>query len=199
MSEFILMLYSGLITYALFSETLLRAPMAVVSQPNFVKKVVFPLELLPLSQLGAAAFNAGIGVLLLFVFLLVTGRGMSWTALLLPGVMLPFALMVAGLAWMLAALGVFFRDIAQLINLFLTMMLSLSPVFYPVSATPEVVRPLMYANPVTLPIEALRDILIRGVPPALVPWSIYCGVSIVAALGGLWVFQRTRSAFADVV
>jgi lipopolysaccharide transport system permease protein len=199
MIDFILMLHCGLITYGLFSETLMRAPGAVVSQPNFVKKVVFPLELLPLSQLGAATFNAAVGLILLLIFLVVTGHGLPWTSVLVPALVLPFVMIVAGLAWLVAALGVFFRDIAHLINLFLTMMLSLSPVFYPVSATPAIVQPLMHVNPLTFPIEELRRVLLIGDVPSLAHWAIYWAMAVVTALLGLWVFQYTRSAFADVV
>jgi lipopolysaccharide transport system permease protein len=199
MPEFILMLYCGLIAYGLLSETLMRAPVAVLAQPNLVKKVVFPLELLPLSQLGAAAVNAAVGLVLLLLFLIASGHGVRWTALLLPFVVVPFVMFVAGIAWMLAAVGVFFRDIVHLISLFLTMMLALSPVFYPVSAAPPVVQPLMQLNPLTFPIEALRDVLIVGTPPPIGPWALYSTAAAGVALTGLWVFQQTRSAFADVV
>src|SRR5262245_5820706 len=118
--DFILMLYCGLLTFNLTSETLTRAPAAVLSQPNYVKKVVFPLELLPLSQLGAALFNALVGFALLIVFVLIQKHDLALSGVTLPIILAPLAIMLSGCAWSLAALGVFFRDINQIIGILMT-------------------------------------------------------------------------------
>ena len=197
--DFVLMLYCGLLTFNLASETISRAPTAVLSQPNYVKKVVFPLELLPLSQLGAALFNALVGFALLVVFLLIQKQALAVSGLALPIVLAPLAIMLAGVAWCLSALGVFFRDVSQIVGILMTILMVMSPVFYPVSAAPERVRTVMYLNPLTYPIEEVRGVLVLGVWPHLLPWMVYALISCLVAAAGLWLFQHTRSAFADVV
>ena len=197
--DFVLMLYCGLLTFNLVSETLTRAPSAVLSQPNYVKKVVFPLELLPLSQLGAALFNASVGFALLILFVLVDKHSIAASGVALPVIIAPLAVMLAGLSWSLAALGVFFRDISQIIGVLMTMAMVVSPVFYPVSSAPARMQSLIYLNPLTYPIEALRQALVLGEWPEPGTWLLYSIVACGAAVGGLWLFQRTRSAFADVV
>ena len=151
--DFILMLYCGLLTFNFVSETLTRAPAAVLSQPNYVKKVVFPLELLPLSQLASALFNAMVGFAVLVAFLLVEKRHFAASGLALPLVLAPLAVMMAGFAWFLAAVGVFFRDTSQIIGVFMSMLMVLSPVFYPVSAAPARIQKLIYLNPLTYPLR----------------------------------------------
>lgn len=197
--DFVLMLYCGLITYGIVNETLTRAPSAISSQPNYVKKVVFPLELLPLSHLGAALVNATIGFALLVLFIIVKKHALEPTGITVPLVLAPLTLMIAGVAWSVAALGVFFRDIGQVMNVAMTMLMSFSPVFYPVSAAPVFVRRFMYLNPLTYPIEEVRRVLVLGYWPDWNAWLLYTGAAVVIALAGLWVFQNTRSAFADVV
>ena len=197
--DFIQMLYCGLIVYGVFSETLTRSPTAMLSNPSYIKKVVFPLELLPFSHLLSAMFNALVGFVLLCLFLLVQSHTIHATALLVPLVLLPLLMLTAGLAWFLAAIGVFFRDIGQMIGVIMSVLLFLSPVFYPVSSTPALAKKLIYLNPLTYPIEELRAVLILGVQPHWLHWLIYSGVATVIGIAGLWVFQKTRSAFADVI
>jgi lipopolysaccharide transport system permease protein len=197
--DFVLMLYCGLLTFNLASETLSRAPAAVLSQPNYVKKVVFPLELLPLSQLGAALVNALIGFALLVVFLFIQKHAVAVSGVALPVILTPLAIMLAGCAWFLAALGVFFRDVTQIVGILITMLMVVSPVFYPVSAAPAVVQRFMYLNPLTYPIEEVRRVLVLGHWPDPAIWLLYTAISCVVAAAGLWLFQHTRSAFADVV
>ena len=197
--DFVLMLYCGLITYNIVTETLTRAPLAISSQPNYVKKVVFPLELLPLSHLGAALVNAAIGFVLLVLFVVVQKQTLAPTSITVPLVLAPLVVMVAGAAWLLASLGVFFRDIGQIINLAMTMLMAFSPVFYPVSAAPEFIRRIIYLNPLTYPIEEVRRVLVLGQWPEWSAWLLYTAAAVVVALSGLWAFQNTRRAFADVV
>jgi lipopolysaccharide transport system permease protein len=199
MKDFVLMLYCGLIVHAVFSETLTRSPAAIVSNPSYVKKVVFPLELLTVGHLASAAFNALIGLVLLCLFLLIQYQSIPFTAFYVPLVFAPVLVLIVGLAWFLAAIGVFFRDVGQMIGVIMSLLLFLSPVFYPASSAPALAQRLIYLNPLTYPIEQLRAVLVLGSQPDWVEWLVYCIVSIVTAIGGLWIFQKSRPAFADVV
>lgn len=199
MKDFVLMLYCGLIVHALFSETLSRSPAAVLSNPSYVKKVVFPLELLSISHLASAVFNTLIGLGLLCIFLLIQHQSIPPTALYVPLVFIPLLLLTAGLAWFLAAIGVFFRDVGQMISVAMSVLLFLSPVFYPASSAPTLAKKLIYLNPLTYPMEELRALLILGNQPDWLHWLAYFAVSIVVFIGGLWIFQKTRPAFADVI
>lgn len=199
MKDFVLMLYCGLIVHAVFSETLTRSPSAIHSNPSYVKKVVFPLELLPISHLASAFFNTLIGLGILCVLLLIQYQSIPPTALYLPLIFIPLLLLTAGLAWFLAAIGVFFRDVGQMIGVAMLALLFLSPVFYPASSAPALAQKIIYLNPLTYPIEELRVVLILGNHPDWWHWLTYLGVSVLIAIVGLWVFQKSRSAFADVI
>jgi lipopolysaccharide transport system permease protein len=197
--EFAVMLFSGLIIFSVFSEAANRAPSVITGNPNFVKKVIFPLEILPLVPLGAALINAAISFCLLCLMILLVHSGLPATALLAPLILLPLVLMVAGVSWVLAALGVFFRDIGQVIGITTSMMLFLSPVFFPISSAPTIAQALLRLNPLSYPIEEMRKVLILGVLPDWTGFALYFAFSIAVALGGLWIFQRSRPAFADVL
>lgn len=199
MKDFVLMLYCGLIIHGVFSETLTRSPTAVLSNTSYVKKVVFPLELLPFTHLASAMFNMLVSLGLLCVFLLIQNHTIPVTALLVPLVLMPLLLLTAGLAWFLAAIGVFFRDVGQMIGVAMSVLLFLSPIFYPASSTPALAQKLIYLNPLTYPIEELRAVLILGVQPDWLHWLAYFTVAILIAIVGLWIFQKSRPAFADVI
>ena len=197
--EFALVLFTGLILFNLFSECIGRAPALILSNVNYVKKVVFPLEILPWISLGSAIFHALTSLSILLSFLLLTGHEFSLTALWLPIIVLPFLLFIMGLSWFLAATGVFIRDIGQMIGMVLTVLLFLSPIFYPLDKLPEEVRPFMYLNPLTLIVEQVRAVLIWGQQPNWVYLGYYSLVAIVITwLGWTW-FNKTRKGFADVL
>lgn len=197
--DFSLLLFSGLILHALFSECVHRAPYLIVNHSNYVKKVVFPLEVLAWTSLGAALFHAGMSALVLILFYGLLHQALHWTMLFLPLLLLPLTLLTVGISWFLASAGVFVRDIGQASGPLTTVMLFLSPIFYPVSAFPESYRTLLYANPLTFLITQAQDVLIWGKAPSWVGIGAYCLCSyLVAWLGLLW-FQKTRKAFADVL
>lgn len=197
--DFALILFSGLIVFNLFAECLSRAPMLIVHNVNYVKKVIFPLEILPIVSLGAALFHACASLLVLLIFFLVTGHSLSPTLFLLPLVWMPLLLLTLGLSWLLASLGVFLRDIGQFINMLLTVLLFMSPVFYPLAALPESIRPYLVLNPLTLAIEHSRDVMIWGTLPDGQSFAIYSVFSLaIFCLGLLW-FNKTRKGFADVL
>jgi lipopolysaccharide transport system permease protein len=198
-AQFAVVLFAGLIVHGLFAEVLNRAPGLMLGNVNYVKKVVFPLEILPVTSMGAALFYCLVSiVVLLTAFVLLNGY-VQWTAILAPLVLLPLVILTLGLAWGLASLGVFIRDIGQTISIITTVMMFLAPVFFPVTALPEEFRPIIMANPLTFIIEQTREVLIWGRLPDWVGLALYTVVSIAVAWAGYAWFQKTRKGFADVL
>lgn len=198
-TQFALVLFVGLIVQGLFAEVLSRAPLLILSNVNYVKKVVFPLEILPVISMGAALFHSLISLLVLFAAFILFNGYLHWTILFLPLVLFPFVVAIMGFSWMLASLGVFIRDVGQTIGIILTVLMFLSPVFYPVTAVPEKYRHWIMANPLTFIIEQARGVLIWGRMP---DWA-GLGTYLLAALAVVWAgfawFQKTRKGFADVL
>jgi len=198
-TEFALVLFGGLIIFNLFSDCVNRAPGLIISNINYVKKVVFPLEILPWVVLGAALFHALISLIVWLLFFTVFMGVPHIKILLLPLVVLPTVFLVMGISWILASLGVYLRDVSQLIGIITTVLMFLSPIFYPVSALPIQYQPFLLLNPLTIPIEQVRDVLMWNRQP---DWMIYfayiVATSILAWLGFAW-FQKTRKGFADVL
>jgi lipopolysaccharide transport system permease protein len=198
-TEFALVLFAGLIVFNLFSECINRAPGLILANQNYVKKVVFPLEILPFVALLSALYHMAISLgVWLAAYMLFFGVPQA-TTLLLPVVIAPFALFIMGLSWFFASLGVFFRDVSQFIGIVIMALMFLSPIFYPLSALPEGSRDLLYINPLTPVIETIRDVLFWGKLPDVPVLSVYWLVStVIAWLGFVW-FQKTRKGFADVL
>lgn len=198
-TQFALILFVGMIVLSLFSEVLGRAPALIVSNVNYVKKVVFPLEILPVIAVGAALFHSFVSVVVLVAaFSLINGHVHS-TAMLLPFVFLPLVILSTGLGWIMASLGVFLRDVGQTIGIIVTVLTFLSPVFYPVTAVPEKFRGFIMANPLTFIIEQAREVLIWGHAPNWLGLGIYILVATVFAWAAYAWFQKTRKGFADVL
>lgn len=196
--EFALVLFVGLIVFNLFSECLTRAPNLILGNANYVKKVIFPLEILPWVALGASLFHAAISTLVLLIFLAFVGK-VGWTIILLPLVILPLLVFVMGLSWLLASIGVFIRDIGQFIGMVTTILMFMSPIFYPASALPESVRGYLFLNPLTFIIEQAREVVIWGNLPDWGGLAVYLGLASLVAWAGLFWFQKTRKGFADVL
>lgn len=198
-AEFAIILFAGLTVFHLFSEVINRAPGLVLSNVNYVKKVVFPLELLAPVALGSGLFHTAVSLAVLLTAVFLVHGAVPATAMLLPFVLAPFALMILGLVWFLAALGVYYRDVSQLLGPLVTAMMFLSPIFYPLSALPDWLRGLVKLNPVALPVEETRAVLIFGRVPDLAAVSAYAVVAaLIAGLGFVW-FQKARRGFADVL
>lgn len=198
-TEFALVLFSGLMIFNFFSECVMRAPNLVVSNVNYVKKVVFPLEILPVVTLGAAGFHLMISFFVWLVFYFIFFGIPSIAVLLLPIILLPFFLSVLGVCWFLSSLGVYLRDVGQIVGIVTIVLMYLSPLFFPISSLPEAYRPFMQLSPLTLVIEQARDVMIwhKGIDWS--SWALYLLRSaIVAWLGFAW-FQKTRKGFADVL
>ena len=198
-TQFAVILFVGMIVHSLFAEVISRAPTLILGNANYVKKVVFPIEILSVISVCAALFHSAISLLVLAVAFIIFNGFIHPTVLLLPLVFLPYVIFITGVAWMLASLGVYVRDLAQTINVFVTVLLFLSPVFYSISAVPVQLQTLIYLNPLTFIIEQSREVLIWGHLPNFVGLFIYTVVACsVASLGFFW-FQKTRKGFADVL
>lgn len=197
--EFSLILFPGLIAYNLFAECIIRSPTTIITNQNFVKKVIFPLEILPLISLGSAIFHAFVSYIVwFFAYIMLIGTPPA-TALYLPLVLIPLIFFTLGTSWLLSSLGVYLRDMAQFIGILTTALMFVSPIFYPASALPENFRFLIFINPLTPAIEQTRAVMYWGHPPnfTLLFWS-WMIAGVIAWLGYAW-FQKTRKGFADVL
>lgn len=198
-TEFALVLFAGLLIFNLFAECVGRAPGLILGNVNYVKKVVFPLEILAWVSLGAALFHCLIGLGVWMLAYLVLFGVPHATVLYFPLILLPMVLFIMGTSWMLASLGVYLRDVGQFIGILITLTMFLSPIFYPASALPETYRHLLYLNPLTTVIEQSRDVLYWGKNPDFLQLSGSLVImSVFAWLGFAW-FQKTRKGFADVL
>ncbi|WP_460153870.1 ABC transporter permease [Pseudomonas sp. S2_B07] len=198
-TEFALVLFAGLMVFNLFSECVNRAPGIILANANYVKKVVFPLEILPWVSLGSAMFHSLVSLGVWMVAYVIFFGVPHVTALLLPIVVLPLVFVVLGLSWSLASLGVYLRDVTQFIGILTTVTMFLSPIFYPSTALPPEYANLLLLNPLTPVIEGVRDVLFWGKLPQIEFLSRYLvGSMLFAWLGFAW-FQKTRKGFADVL
>jgi lipopolysaccharide transport system permease protein len=198
-TQFAVVLFVGMIVLSMFSEVLNRAPSLIVSNVNYVKKVVFPIEILPVIAMGAALFHCLISLSVLLIAFAIFNGYLHWTVIFFPLVLVPLVILIMGLAWMLASLGVFLRDVGQSIGIMTTVLMFLSPVFYPVTAVPEKFRSFIMANPLTFIIEQARDVLIWGHLPNWIGLGLYTFVAAAVGWAGYAWFQKTRKGFADVL
>jgi len=198
-AEFAIVLFAGLLVFGLFSECVNKAPGLILGNASYVKKVLFPLEILPWITFGSALFHMLVGLLVWLIFYVLLLGVPPLTAVLLPIVLLPVVLLTLGCSWFLASLGVFVRDVSQIVSVLTATLMFMSPIFYPVSVLPEAYQPLLLMNPLTPAVEQVRDVLVWGRMP---DWTVF-GVSFVAAVIVCWLgfawFQRTRKGFADVM
>lgn len=198
-AEFALVLFAGLLIFNLFSECVNRAPSLIQSNLNYVKKVVFPLEILPVIAFGTALFHALVSFFVWFVFSFFVIGLPHVTLVLFPLILFPLAFLTLGLSWFLASLGVFLRDVVQVVGLMTTTLMFLTPIFYPIAAIPEKYHRLIYCNPLAFIIEQTRSLLIFGDPIDWINFGLLTVFSLVFCwLGFMW-FQKTRKGFADVL
>ncbi len=195
--SFALNIFAGLVLFNLFAEVTGRAPRLVLEQPNLVKRVVFPLEILPWIGTAGALFHAVLSLLVLLGGAWLFQGQLELSALALPLILLAMLPMLLCVGWLLAGFGVFLRDIGQMMGPVLNVLLFLTPVLYPASALPAAVQRWLALNPLTLPIESLRACLLAGEWPqwgALATYAlVWTGLAAAAAL----LFARVRPAFAD--
>ncbi|MFK3798205.1 ABC transporter permease [Pseudomonas sp. NPDC088444] len=196
---FAILLFVGMIVHGLFAECANRAPLLVMSNSNYVKKVVFPLEILPVITLGSALFHSCISLLVLVIAQVLVMGTLYWSALLFPLILIPLILATLGVSWFLASLGVYLRDVGHVITVLTTVLLFLSPVLYPVAALPNAYQPWLKLNPLTYIIEESRSVLLFGRLPDWSNLAIAIAVGALIAVVGFWFFQKTRKGFADVI
>lgn len=198
-TSFAIVLFVGMIVYGLFAEMVNRAPGLILNNVNYVKKVVFPLEILPVVGMGAALFHSLISLGVLLLAILLINGSLAWTAIFFPLVILPLLIATLGVAWFLASIGVFVRDVGQITGMFTTVLMFLSPVFFSVTALPEKFQFWLMLNPLTFMIEQSRAVMVFGKLPDWVGLMIYTVASLAVAWAGFWWFQKTRKGFADVL
>lgn len=198
-TQFALLLFVGMIVMSLFSDVLNRAPSLILSNANYVKKVIFPLEILPVIAMGAALFHSLVSLSVLLVAFALFNGYLHWTVVFAPFVLLPLVILATGLAWVLASLGVFLRDVGQFVGIMTTVLMFLSPVFYPVSAVPEQYRAYIMGNPLTFIMEQAREVLIWGHLPNALGLGVYTLIATAFSWAGYVWFQKTRKGFADVL
>ena len=198
-SDFALILFAGLIMHTLLSEVLNTAHGLILSNINYVKKVVFPLEILSVVSVVTTLFHAVVSISILLMALLIMDGHLYWTVFLFPIVIMPLVILSLGFSWILASLGVFVRDVGQIMGIVTTVLLFLSPIFFPVSAIPEPYQIFIFLNPLTFIIEQIREVLIWGRMPNWQGLGIYTVFAILFCWFGFVWFQKTRKWFADVI
>ena len=198
-ADYALMLFAGLIVFNAFSEVLSKSPALVTNNPNFVKKVVFPLELLPVVAVATALIHALIGIAVWFLGYIVLFGVPKLTAVFFPLILLCFSPVLLGLGWLLSAVGVVVRDVGQLTGMLSHTLLFLTPIFYSIEAAPPLLQHLLLINPLTFVVEQFRLVLFYGQVPALKGIAVYFILASVFAWAALLVFRRLRPNFADMV
>ena len=196
---FAINLFTGLIVFNLISECIGRAPTLIVSQPNYVTKVIFPLDLLGTTAVAASSFHAATSLVVLAGFELIATGTIPKTAILLPVIWLPLILGCLGSCWILSALGVYLRDLPQFVNVSLSILMFMSAVFYPLSALPDAWQPIMNLNPIAGVIEQTRRVLISGKLPAGTYLAIGIPLGIAWCEASFLLFQKARRGFADII
>ena len=198
-TEFALILFSGLLVFNFFAECINRAPSLILSNVNYVKKIIFPLELFPVVVMGSAGFHLLISFIVWLGFYVVIFGIPHATVLLFPIVLMPLALLTLGFSWLLAALGVYLRDVSQVVVTLVPVLMFMSPIFYPIKNLPEKMQAVIHLSPITIAVEQAREVMYWGVPINWLLWGGYLAVAvIIACLGFAW-FQKTRKGFADVL
>ena len=204
LARFPAILFSGMIIHSLLSDCLIQSTTVIADNPQYVKKVVFPLEALPWVTVLSALFQAGISLFVLILYLLgllllENDHSFGWSVVFIPLPFVMISIVCLGIGWFVSAAAVYFRDIGQLMGVISTVLFFMAPILYPKSALPESIQSLLYLNPITFPIEQLRNFLLKDAAPDILGIGIYTVVALVFAyLGFLW-FERVRKGFADVL
>ena len=197
--DFAIFLFAGIVVHGFMAECLNRSPSLVTGNAQYVKKIVFPIECLTWIAVFTALFQTSISILILCIFVFLVNGSLHPTLLLLPVVIAPLLIMATGFIWLISAMSVFIRDFAQLMGVLSTLMLFLSPVFYPLSAVPEPLRYVLYLNPISFIIEQVRLTIIEGAMPDWLGLLLYTLVALLITRLGFGLFQRMRKGFADVL
>jgi len=199
-ATFGLWLFAGLLPWIAFTGGLSQSATSVLNQPNLVKKVVFPLALLPLVPILSTFIESAFGLMALIVLVAVSSQTLHATLVLLPLIWLPQLLLTAGLGYLAAGFTVFLRDIPQTLGMVLNLWFYMTPIVYPASVIPEQFRGwVFWLNPLAAIGEIYRDLVLVGEVQHWGEWGIASAISLVVFLLGVWCYQRLRPAFADVL
>lgn len=198
-SSFALYLMSGFLPWSAMSEAMSSATTKILEVPNLVKKVVFPLEILPLVTTVSAFLSGVIGIAIVILFAAVIQQTIHPTLLLLPVVIIPHFLFTLGVSWLVASLGVFVRDCRHFMALGLSAWMYMTPIVYPAERLPENLKFILYINPVAGMITDYRKLILEGSLPDFYPYLAYTSLSVVICLLGFHFFYRTKNSFADIM
>lgn len=197
--DYALYLFCGLLPWTMFQDTVQQSATTIVNHANLVKRVIFPLETLPVSQALAAVGNQLFGTVALLVAIAIIRQELHPTVLWLPLLLIPQLIFTLGAAWLVASLGVFLRDLAQGITLILMAWMYLTPIIYPESIVPERFQPFINANPFTALVRSYRRIFLEGVAPDWPSLAYFTGIAVLLFVFGYWWFAKSRRNFADVI
>jgi lipopolysaccharide transport system permease protein len=201
MLDFAAHMFVGIVLYGIFAECASRAPLLIVQNPNYVKKMIFPLEVLPVSLLGAATMHSLLGMLAELLCVLLSRGSLPWTVAFLPLVYVPVLLLSLGTMWMLSAVGVFLRDIAGFIGVGVQLLFFLTPIAYPLEAFeaghPQLVTAVRWFNPLAAVIENARSVVVDGRLPDWMAMARVTVLSAAVAVFGYGVFIKLKRGFAD--
>ncbi len=196
---FALILFAGLLVFNFLSEVLVTAPSVIVSQPNYVKKVVFPVAILPVVKVAAAFVTALISLCILVVANTIITKTISPSVLLAPVILLEMVPMLLAVAWSVSAIGVYMRDLAQVIGILASVLLFISPIFFPPTSIPEGMRALIDLNPLVICMQQLRAVTVQSLPLDLASLGLHFCISVMAAVLAFQLFRRLSRGFADVL
>lgn len=197
--EFSIILFSGLLVFNLFREAIASAPRLVLKNVNYVKKVVFPLEVLPLVSILSGLYHLVASIIILTVIYVITNGQLHSEIIYIPIILFPYVLMVFGASMFLASIGVYLRDVAQIIGMVVMATLFMSAIFYPLESVPEKYHLWFYLNPVAFTVDQFRGAFVLGHSPKWEWLAFYYPFSILISWLGLFWFQKTRNGFADVL
>ena len=199
LADYALILFTGLVCFSVFSETISRVGSSIISAPYLVKKILFPVELLPIASLLSALFHAGVGLILIIGAVLIKGEVIPWTIILLPFVLLPLLFFTLGLAWLFAAIGVFIKDTQFLSALLVQLLFYATPIIYPLALVPENFRDILLFNPLTHIVEMFRQVVLLGQIPMISTWLSLLLACLLVSVVGYYLFNRMKPEFADVI
>lgn len=198
-APYVFILFAALIPYTFFSEVINRSPIIILGYPNYVKKVVFPLQILPIVILGGAFVDSLISILMMLAGMLIFLHGIPMSVLLLPVVYVPLVLITIGLSWFIASLGVYIRDLGPAIGIITRLLFFLTPIVYPLSQVPARYLWIIKLNPLSIIVESFRSVLLAGSMLNWFEWSIWTVIGLIIAVMGYYWFMKTRNGFADVI
>ena len=198
-TEFALILFSGIIVHSLFCEILNSSPYLLSSNQNFVKKIVFPLEILPVVKFNASLFNSIISIFILLIGCFISSGNLNWKVAFFPITLFPIIPLTIGTGWLFSSLGVYIKDIGQFTGILTTLLMFLCPIFYPLSAVPIFWQKFMYINPLTLIVQEFRSVIIYSNFPNFKYLALHFLISLFYSIICFSWFQKSRKGFPDTL